>query len=204
VELFLPLLVELEISFQKKAVNEQKEKAKQTQEKQLTEKIDGVQARLQPFENLANKMYPSIETDAALGRLYREMQDIKEKTQRLSPRAITGEQKLVLLDALRKLGKHDIRIIVSGTDAEASQFAVELRNVFLEAGWDVPQVGGALFSGPPIVGIHLRAGQNPAPTYLWVIHDVLKQLGFAVQGSLAPNLKGADVVQIIVGGKPQY
>jgi hypothetical protein len=65
-----------------------KDEQVQKRETSLNEKIDGLvqgneklQEKLKPFENLANKMYPGIETDAALGRLSREIQDVKKETQ---------------------------------------------------------------------------------------------------------------------------
>jgi len=71
-----------------KVITQVKEQAAQNREKQFIDKIDGlakdnkiVQDKLKPFENLANKMYPDIESDAALGRLYREIQDVKKETQ---------------------------------------------------------------------------------------------------------------------------
>jgi hypothetical protein len=78
--------------FSEKVTNEQKNKTKEVSEKQLTDKIDGLQAKLQPFENIANKMYPGIETDAALGRLSREIEDVKKETKQtyLIPSALNN------------------------------------------------------------------------------------------------------------------
>lgn len=116
-----------------------KDEQAQQREVRLTEKIDTLQTKLQPFEKLANKMYPKIETDAALGKLYKELQDVKEKTQRLSPREITPEQNQVLIKLLRSptLSKFPIMIAVRMMDSESQQFGERLRKVFAEAEWDV-------------------------------------------------------------------
>lgn len=39
---------------------------------------DELKSELQPFKDLANKMYPGIETDAALGRLSKELENVKK------------------------------------------------------------------------------------------------------------------------------
>ena len=61
-----------------------KEKQAQDLEVQLVQKIDGLdqgnkilQEKLKPFEQLANTKYPGMENDAALGRLFREIQDVR-------------------------------------------------------------------------------------------------------------------------------
>jgi hypothetical protein len=64
---------------------------------QLSQKIDNLdqgnrilQDKLKPFEELANINYPGMGTDAALGRLYREIQDVRKETTILNERTASG------------------------------------------------------------------------------------------------------------------
>jgi hypothetical protein len=185
----------------------------------LKAKVHDLELEVLPFRNLAVQQFNRADPEtlkkladsmatlhkdylqalASINELQTRLQSLSVKT---APRSLTPEQNRVLSDTLRKLGSHNIRIIVPGTDAESQQFAIALRAVFLDCGWQVPPLGGVLFDGPPIIGIQVRAGQNPAPAHLWAIHDVLQRLGFPTTASLDRTLKGTDQVEIIVGGKP--
>jgi len=121
------------------------------------------------------------------------------------PRSISAVQKQKLIAALSNPpGKPEIRIKVATSNAEASRFARQLRDIFSSTpGWTVPPLSEAEVSGAPTPPNLVAYVQNEANVYGFGLRRIFTDLGFKLEFVIDPKLS-PELVVLAVGetGKP--
>ena len=187
-----------------------KDEGAKKREIQMSQKIDGVdqgnkmlQEKLKPFEQLASNRYPGMETDAALGKLYREIQEVRKETallnERTASRRLIGEQAQKVTTSLKKHSSQTVMLTSVMGDGEAFQFATDIKSVLEAGGWKVDGVNQAVFSGP-IKGVLIKVAIDPPPEQALWLFEALKAGGLRSSGMLDKQLP-PDRFELLVGSK---
>ncbi|MCB0325214.1 MAG: hypothetical protein KDD69_16640, partial [Bdellovibrionales bacterium] len=142
--------------------DEKKELVAELKQNELNNKIASLLAgnselkdQLKPFEQIAERIYPSVKRDDALKKLAEDVDNIQEKTEELeeaservqrkteeleeaaAPRTITPNQRQALIRGLAPLKGETMDLIVPIGDSEAFAYAKEFLAVFESAGLTV-------------------------------------------------------------------
>jgi hypothetical protein len=193
-----------------KIVERTKERQSQEHSIQLTKKIDGLaqsnqglQDKLKPFESLANRMYPGIETDAALGRLFKEIQQLRETTvqldERTAPRHLNEEQIRKISGSIRQHPSQNISLTSAMGDTEAYQFAIDIKNALEAGGWKVSGIKQGTFTAP-IKGVLIRIDAKPPSQEAVWLSEALKSGG--IMSSVVLNSRASsDKFDLLIGSK---
>jgi len=126
--------------------------------------------------------------------------DLLELKRQLTPRIITSEQTVRLLEILRQSAKGPVTVLTHGPgDSEAGAFASDIRNVLSAAGWaaSFAQSSGSARRG---VGIGIRSRANP-PAHAAILQRAFESVGISMGGFEDARI-AEGVVEIDVGPKP--
>ncbi len=162
-----------------------------------------IQAKLDPFIELATERFPSKTQDDALTALQENLSKVRAKTdqisKRLEQREFSKKQAEAFLSQLEKLKKIHVQIDKYNSDSEAIRFADQLTELFKKAGWQVKGVT-RLTGAPPkgiIFGIKERSAE--LESYVEEIGEVLKPFG-TIHGELWDKIPSGELL-ILVGAK---
>lgn len=151
---------------------------------------NNLQSQLAPFKDIAARLYPGIESDAALGRLSREITEMKSRTsaleRRTEPRRLTKEQATAIASVLRAYPSKTIDVVCTLGDTEAFQFATDLKMAVASGGWTANGIAQAVFSGP-VQGLVIQVSVKPPPDEAQQLFEALGRAGLRSEGSLDPN-----------------
>lgn len=116
-------------------------------------------------------------------------------------RTVTEEQTAKLLAALPP-EYTGVRVTMSNIagDAEAAQYAAELREVLLKAGWVIDGINASLVTGilPEGVSISIGDANNRSAATL---QQALLAAGIRAEGTIVPGMR-AEAIDLLVGAKP--
>jgi len=170
---------------------------------ELLEGNRSLQLQLEPFEDLAKRLHPSLDTQEALKELRQNLEDVERRAdipeKEMVPRTLAPQQRTAMVAMLRQIGSRKVTVTAVKGDQNALRFATELKAVIEEGGWDVKGVNQTVRSGPTR-GLSIDVASDPAPQ---VAHDLFRALRSAdleVGGNLNKQLSGDDI-QLVVDGK---
>jgi hypothetical protein len=133
-------------------------------------------------------------------KLRKDLEQSQIKIQELSPRTITKDQRIYLIEGLKKIGQHKVVFYASMGDFEAFQFAEKLKEVFSEAGWQVEGID-RVETTTPVAGIQFWSTARYHPDYFWLTFDLInKHLGATTNHSTTPLREG--FITILIGSNP--
>jgi hypothetical protein len=181
-------------------------------EKILNKKIDSllddnekIMFKLEPFEKLAQKMFPNEKSEIALSKLQKEIEIIKIRTLDLEvknqPRSINDSQRKSLFTSMHNLyslGYHKIRIISVLGDQESLNYANQFKDLFRSVKWEVVGEQGIFVKAP--IGLIIYSPNDPAPNYIDDFYNYFIGSGFVISGELDSSLKNGEF-KIVVGAK---
>lgn len=204
---------------------EERRKASEKREKELlenTKRLEEQQVlalrKLEPFEELAKRLHPSLDTKAALALLHEELQKMKARSDELEAKSKQMEEKIkprhgspdlqaAIIKASQDIGGlPSFTLHASGADAEAQRYARELQRAFAAAGAKISGInfenGGAIVGAKGlIIAVPPQPSGTKAPPGAQRLGAVLQGAGlkFTIEGR--PGLTG-DQLQLVVGTKP--
>jgi hypothetical protein len=114
---------------------------------------------------------------------------------RTEPRRLTNDQAGRITASLRARPPRTIVLTCGLGDAEAFQFANDLKDAVTRGGWTVNGVNRAVFS-EPFQGLHIRVGAQPAPNEAQWLFEALKTGGLYSDAILNP---GSSEIDLLVG-----
>lgn len=125
-----------------------------------------------------------------------------ELQERLKPRQLTSEQRVRLLESLRKIPKGPLVFEAVLGDAESSVFAGQIAAIFKEAGWTH---GGVMLSSfrdrnPTGYGILIRDANN-VPAHAGPMQKAFEDAGLPLVADVMPTIE-AGMVRFVVGVRP--
>lgn len=117
------------------------------------------------------------------------------------PRTLSDDARRHMLDSLRTVPKGSVTVTAIMSNPEAENFASQIRDALIKAGWSVGGVNAVLMMpAPPGVLIRVVSLQS-LPPHAVGIQNALKAAGIDAPG-LANSKMKADDVDILVGFKP--
>lgn len=154
------------------------------------------------------KLLNEILTDTRkLEQVRRDLDKTNKRTDeieaRLSPRRLTPNQKQQLLSHLKANPTAAVKVTSVSGDAEGHDYATDLKNVFLEAGWKVNYLSFAIFGGQIPRGIIVQVKDpNDLPPGTHTLVNSLDQIGIAFRAERVSKME-TNELHLIVGAKPQ-
>ena len=196
--------------YSNKIIDKAKEKTAIAKEQKLQGNIDelldgnrSLQSKIEPFEELAKQLHPSLETNDALQQLRKDYENLEDRAealeQKTANRSLSSHQRTVLVSALRKIGVQKITITTVWGDQEAFQFATELKDVFEEGGWEVNGVDQAAYN-VPVTGLVIEVGTDPPPQVANELVQALLNANLQMNRYINNQLSGGEI-QLVVGSK---
>jgi hypothetical protein len=169
----------------------------------LLEGNDALQKRLEPFEQLARELHPSLGRDEALKKLRDDLDAVKERAaaleRQVAPRGLSEEQYRAIVQVLNGSPARAVEISSVMGDTEAFELARELKAALEAAGWNVDGVNQSVFS-TAVRGIIISVGQQPPPDTANELFRALQSAGIVAAGNLDLNKKDQGV-SLWVGSK---
>jgi hypothetical protein len=166
-----------------------------------TAEIQRLETQLTPFKTIALEKYTGSEQEA-LQQLAHDIQEIQNKANKLEKqiqkRSISNDQKEILLSRLKAANNKKILITAIMGDQEALQFAHILKDIFIEAGWEVDGIDRAMYL-TPMEGLWLTIIEEPAPEEANIIYQAFRMISFSIKGQRNPQQK--EPLQLIIGSK---
>ena len=179
-----------------------------------TKQLDGVQHRIAEIKEAADRDVHSKLEKAASDALAAQQQveldlnkqkeaaanaerSLLELQRRIAPRRITPEQKSRLVTLLKNGAKGDLYVQCASTAREATDFANEIRDILVAAGFETPGVGRIMSPDRvPGVAIVVHTAAN-APAHAAAIQRAFFSVGIPLEG-IESHIFGPGQVQIIV------
>lgn len=130
------------------------------------------------------------------GERRQELSDLETKDkiydveQKYAPRRLTSEQKIALIEGLKKIGQSRTVILVRLMDREGAALGEDFSDVFTQAGWPNETLKTALSNDP---GIRLVLEDDQYSSLAVEIENLLSSAGLFTSPSLAPKETGAAV-----------
>jgi spermidine synthase len=128
------------------------------------------------------------------------MAKLASAVERRRPRILTAQQAATISRVLAARPPAQISISTLLGDAEALEYAIELRRAIATAGWQVDSVRQSLFS-ENITGLLIFVGSNPPPANANVLFQALLAAGLPAQGNVDPAAKPGSV-SLVIGAHP--
>lgn len=130
----------------------------------------------------------------------RTLLELKERTK---PRALTADQRDILIGALRNTVRGRVEIACISGDSEGQALAEQIGDAFRQAGWPVAGVGNVFFDEPKPKGIFLRVKSRAAvPAHTAGLQHAFATAGLNVPVAESPNMPhNQDTVEVLVGTK---
>lgn len=171
--------------------------------KRLVDTNQTLQQQLAPFREIATTLYPQISMDAALGRLVREVDNLRSRADALeqstTPRRLTPPQSSRLADTLAQYPRRSIRIMTVAGDSEALQFANDLKDAIVDGGWSIDSVKAGFYPNA-LKGVRIEFASRPAPDEAQWLFEALRSAEVRSGGTLNPSLSSNEIV-LVVGSK---
>lgn len=179
-------------------------------EKELNSKIDTLvvsnqilNEQLKPIDELIKKYYPDEDKREAIERITSEIEKIKKKTQqietKIQDRHLTTQQKNELLKNLTNFKSHKIHITTIMGDSESFQFASEIKELFIQAGWNVEGVTRVVYVST-IYGIRSGVKSNPPSELVYKFINLLLNSKLEVK-VIIESKWGEEELNLIIGKK---
>jgi hypothetical protein len=138
-----------------------------------------------------------------------EVETVKKELEALqtvpAERSLSADAHDAMIRHLKGVPGPSVFILANSSDAETTQFARQIGAIFKEAGWEVPQSFGMIFT--PVMlpgqdklpsGIVLGASPEVPRRIVSEIHSAFQDAGFEV--SLGPHWPGTEhPVSILIG-----
>lgn len=193
-----------------KRIERQKDADSQAKEVKLTKQIDGLstsakalEARLGPFEKLAETLYPNMQIEAAMEKLRQDTLELRKKTDEIEkkamPRTISSQARIRCAEELRRIVGWKIRIEAAMNDQESFAFADSLAELFRASGWEVDGVHQVVWT-KPVFGAFLFAGGSPPSPEANIVAQALVGNGLPLK-PVAANDVGAKQLVLQIGAK---
>lgn len=178
----------------------------------ISELLEGnkvLKTKIEPFEDLAHKIYPAIERTEALDKLRVEFEQLRQRADELekaaAPRKIPEDKKAIIINELKKYQGSKIYIASASPDNEAMLFAQQIQELFINAGWSVSI--GSITTFTPVNGISVITHDNPQPKYQAIVPAVFQYLNIPISFNYQPlnegskSIGGLNQFRILVGSK---
>jgi hypothetical protein len=140
----------------------------------------------------------------ALQRTANAERELSELREQQKPRRILDEKRSLALALLKANVKGDIGISCLNSDKEGCDFAKDIADLLMEAGWQVSGPTGVMVlsaSGGPPLGLTITIKAPPGPARAIILQRVFERIGFSAPGQLNANAP-EDSVVLFVGTKP--
>ncbi|RWE12847.1 MAG: hypothetical protein EOS23_04845 [Mesorhizobium sp.] len=139
----------------------------------------------------------------------KRVSDLEQKSiAHVEPRRLSAEQKKALIDYLLPREKHEIGIVFSPMDDEASGYASDFLGALKEAGWKVKMLhfdSVAPKGRPPQNGLHVQAtGNIPEKNHSEVIRMALQSAKVQTDGGGWTNAHGGEESLYLGVGRRPY
>ena len=118
----------------------------------------------------------------------------------IAPRTITVDQRQSLIGILKAAKNATIKMRATNSTPESTQFAEQIRDMFVAAGWNAPPVFLNMVVGiaiPP--GIQIVVNDNKSTLGI-LIQTAFRSVGIDTPGSIQPNIP-PDTVIMVIGQK---
>ena len=129
---------------------------------------------------------------------------ITEMEERRRPRTLTEAQKTEMLNRLKPKAGSKLLIATVMGDSEATQYAWQIRTVFLDAGWKVEDVRPMLPTKKIPIGLFIMV-RNPDPRNIpeeaHFINRIFLDMGFKIEGGNSKEVP-EGMVRLDVCSKP--
>ncbi len=159
-------------------------------------RIDQLIGHLEPFEQIAQQMHPTLEKDKALNQLREDFEKFKNQAQ---PRTLSEVQRKAIIEALKSGPTRELVIESVMGDQEAFAFATILRPTIELGGWKVTGFRAVILQ-KPLHGLEIVVRSEPPPDSANELFRALRQAGLNVQGNLLPSQEDG-IVHLRVGSK---
>lgn len=193
----------------KEVLAEKKEKELSGKIGELLEGNEKLNSKIEPFEDLAHKLYPAIERAEALDKLRTDFENIRKKQKQLeqaaAPRVINSNQTASLINGLAKYKGESITIAVMTQENEAMMLANQFLEIFKKAGWKVTH--SQSMGMQPVNGLMLVTPDNPPKQYQLDVLNIVVNAGIKIEPICHPpqdcNKKNDrdNEFRIIIGAK---
>jgi hypothetical protein len=125
-----------------------------------------------------------------------------ELRQKVTPRAVSAEQRKHLISALRQAPKGSVQVLCVLGDGEGFAFAAQIDGVLKESGWPVSDLLQGAFGPRNPVGIFMRVkSASTAPPHAAALQHAFESAGIPLPAGEDPTL-AEGLTQIVVGNKP--
>ncbi|PIF60048.1 hypothetical protein [Flavobacterium sp. 2] len=116
-------------------------------------------------------------------------------------RVLTPKQRENLVDALSNLGKIKIVLIGIQGDRESIRFANSIKDILIEANWEVDGVWEDIIIGGVGFGITLRESSSEPDSSGKIINEIMNENQIKSRVVLKSDLK-PNLIEIIAGSRP--
>jgi len=114
-------------------------------------------------------------------------------------RGISQIDKVRMIDILKKYKGSKVKIIVNFGDDEALQFAYQIKEVFIDAGWVTENIPQRMYT-KPMKGIFIITKSKKYPPRANSIFDSFIVLNMIAQGEMNTNLNDNEI-ELLIGTK---
>lgn len=196
-------------------LSEEKDKIAVEEKKELTNKIDtltsaatSLEGKLKPFETLANTLYPSLKLEEALEKLRQDTITLRERTEKIerqsAPRRIIERQRDAFANSLKNIEKGKVVVhCFMNAGSEANQYANEIRDMLVNAGFDCGKMVAMSLGGAAPKGLFLSVkNKDKYPVFVDPMVLAFQAIGISFQLVINDSI-GEDEFEITVGLKPE-
>jgi Tfp pilus assembly protein PilN len=106
---------------------------------------------MNPIEKMAEKIYPSVERNVAIGKLFRELEELRKQASNLEQQAASRQMNAKLLSQLQRMLPDKTKTVTVTSvmgDGEAFGFATQIKDALVKQGYDINGVNQTVFSRP--------------------------------------------------------
>jgi hypothetical protein len=179
----------------------------------IQREIDAQKTRLAQKESEAFSAAIAAATQRAAEAEARAAEANLALAQFKAPRTITPQQRDRVVEAIRQFPRTPFDIS-SNTDSESVDFAVEIENLLLAAGWEEVDIGGTIkmeregkkpFGLVVLTGLTIGINQSRLPDLLKPIDALvgaLRKEGFETKGQATMIGNNPNAIHVRVGKKP--
>lgn len=172
----------------------------------LKAEIHKLSENLKPFIEISSRKYPNRNTEEGLQKLVDDLNNLKEKTNRIEDkvksRHLSASSASYIAKELKSVNPESILLQFDPTDIEAKNYAHELKQAIQNGGWTVNDFQLMAIQPSPGIMIYCRDNKESKmiANDLW---SVLNQTGVYNSKNIGLSDSGGDwVVKLYVG--PNY
>ncbi len=116
-------------------------------------------------------------------------------------RTLESKQRESLLDSFKKLPKTKVELISIQGDRESFRFANIIKEIMIEANWDVDGIWEDIIIGGVGPGVSIREKSSEPNSKGSIINDIMNQNNINSRTVIMSNFE-PNQIQIIVGSRP--